>query len=134
MKKIFGVLLFVLAVSCSSTSSDEKIFQQIEIVKSDAIDIHDKLMIQMGDLKSRKKELGELLKVSNDSTKKIELYIQSITDADQAMWDWMHNFNISYLESNDSLTLVYFEAKLKGIEEVKLLFDSAMSQSEELVE
>ena len=134
MKNFLSILLFSLTVSCSNTSSDDRVLNKIEIAKSEAVDIHDELMLQMGDLKSLKKELSQLLVISKGSTEKVEVSIVKISDADKAMWDWMHNFNIAYQGKNDSLTLVYFESKLKGIQEVSLLFDSAINKSAELLE
>ena len=134
MNRLFRVLLLVLMVSCSRAPNNESVFKQIEIVKAETMDIHDELMIQMGDLKSLKMDLTELFEVSNDSAENIGLSIKNISNADNAMWDWMHNFNIAYQDKNDSITFIYFESKLKELKEVKSLFDSAIGQSRELME
>jgi hypothetical protein len=135
MKISIIFLLLIITVSCTSKSDINNAQKRIEANRSTTIDIHDELMENMGDLRSLKKsllikKLDTALQFSNDQ---IELAIKGIDHADYTMWDWMHNFDVTYTHEDDSVTLKYYKAKLKSIEEVKMLFDSAIIKATKIV-
>ncbi len=135
MKRILTISILFLTVSCSNISSNEQILKEIDFNKSEAIELHDELMAKMGELKSLKKQLNILVADSIENKNgEIELSVVKIEQADKSMWDWMHDFDIAYTNDNDSITLNYFEAKLESIRKVENLFDSAIYQSNQLIE
>ena len=135
MKSLSIALLLIITVSCNNISTNETVLEQIELYKSDAIVVHDELMIQLGQLKLLK---NKLQKMDNDSIfldqhENIEFAIGTIDEADKSMWDWMHNFDVTYANEEDSVVLMYYESKLRSIEQVKLLFDSAISKGNKMI-
>ena len=135
MKSLSIALLLIITVSCNNISTNETVLEQIELYKSDAIVVHDELMIQLGQLKLLKNKLQKMDSDSIflDQRENIEFAIGTIDEADKSMWDWMHNFDVTYANEEDSVVLMYYESKLRSIEQVKLLFDSAISKANKMI-
>ena len=88
----------------------------------------------MSELNSIRKKL-QLIVIDSTaigSYYEISLAINELLKADKSMWDWMHNFDVTYTHENDSLTLSYYKNKLKEINDVELLFDSSMAGASKL--
>lgn len=136
MKYKYFVILLIVTVSCNSGSNSERFNSQIELSKSEVLEVHDELMLDLGRLQALKKQLEKndedsiLLERSNV----IKVAIENIETADKSMWDWMHNFDGSYKHQNDSITLLYYQTKLNEIQHVKQLFDSAIYNGNTLAE
>ncbi len=107
----------------------------IETVKLQTIELHDKLMLDMGKLSEIKKSLEVIAKDSSDTIQLSNILnaINQLSSADKAMWDWMHNFDIAYQAEQDSLILIYFDLQLKKIQEVNSLFETSIFEGEKLV-
>lgn len=129
MKKKYFILVLVLTVACNNNSSSDEIASHVNSSKSDAIELHDEIMADMGKLNSLKKSLQSYKKnTSNENNKDLSLAIESIEKADKSMWDWMHNFNATFIHEDDSITLLYYQSKLDEIKKVKKLFSIAFSE------
>lgn len=133
MKIINIIFILLLTASCTHSNND-KVLGEIELTKSNAIELHDSLMADMGKLNLIKKRLKSRLENSDSVIEKIENAILKVDKADKAMWDWMHNFDVAYSHQDDSITLHYYRAKLSDIKEVKEKFDSAFYKSNKLLE
>lgn len=116
-------------MSCVTNSNTSDYTSEIKNTKAKTIETHDLLMENMGRLRSLKKQI---LTKDSLNLNSIEL-LAKIDSADKSMWDWMHQFKVNYEAENDSLTLSYFEDKFNKINEVQLLFDSAIIRSERYI-
>ena len=131
MNNIYVILLLVLTVACNKTSNSNEFASQIKKSKSDAITIHDELMTEMGNLNSLKKKLEIIAQDSlSEEINDVKISITAIEKADKSMWDWMHNFDVTYAHDDDSITLEYYRSQLDDIKKVRQLFNEAFSQGE----
>lgn len=134
MRKIVVFILLILTVSCNETKRNTEVEKEISLTRIHAVEVHDKLMKKMGELNSMRKKLQLIVMDSTaiGSYDEISLAINELLKADKSMWDWMHNFDVTYAHENDSLTLGYYKNKLKEINDVELLFDSSMAGASKL--
>lgn len=136
MNHITIILTLILTVSCTNNSENRRLIKEIELSREQAVHIHDDVMERMGALNSLKKSLELELtnSLSMNNTDEIVDVITLLAEADKSMWDWMHNFNVAYANQNDSVTLEYYNRKLKEIGYVKSLFDTSMTRADKLSE
>ncbi len=136
MRKIILVLsLLNITIACSLNSKKNSYNIDIEKVKSQTIELHDKLMLDMGKLLKVKKTLEVMAKDSSDAAQLSNTLnaINQLYSADKAMWDWMHNFDIAYRVEQDSVTLLYFDSQLRMIQEVDSLFETSIAEGQKIV-
>ncbi len=116
-----ALMLFIclgLVIGCGRSTESE-----LEVLKDQVMWMHDEVMPLMDPLYRIRRDLQkEITKDttqvgSNDREKKIEM-IREIQLAEDAMMEWMRNFNLTYQGETDSLTLQYFSEKMAAIEEV----------------
>lgn len=136
MKYKYLVILLIVTVSCNSGSKNERLNNQIDLNKTEAIEVHDELMVDLGKLHELKKQLekNDEDSIPLERSNAIKIAIKKIEIADKSMWDWMHNFDVSFQHQNDSITLKYYNDKLSGIKKVKELFDSAIWSGNKLID
>lgn len=136
MNRIAIVLILILTVSCTYNSENRKLIEEIELIREQAVHIHDDVMERLGELNSLQKSLELILmdSLSKNSADEIANVITLLNEADKSMWDWMHNFDVAYANENDSITLEYYNRKLNEIEYIKSLFDSSMTRADKLSE
>src|SRR5690606_13175854 len=109
------------------------------------IDSHDILMVKMDDIINNKLRLDTLktnlksilkeypstdtiaLKSSIDSLK------TELTNADEAMMNWMHQFNPDHTGKSHEEIMTYLNEQKLKIDSVKVLFDQSLSKSEQLI-
>ena len=127
MKTQIITMLLIIIVACTNNTNTSNITTEIIKTKNQTIEKHDLLMARMRELRSLKKEVLKKDSLS-ESTNNI---IAELDLADKAMWDWMHEFKVNYEAENDTLKLIYFQDNLTKINNVKLLFDSAIVHSKQ---
>ncbi len=130
------LIALLLTVSCTNTSDNIKTNENIESQKQLILNIHDDLMLDMGELKNLTKALDVIVEDSVQGAKTqiiASVAIEHLQMADKAMWDWMHQFDIAFQGDKDSLTLNYFLHQYKLIKEVQVLFDESKVEAEELI-
>lgn len=120
---------------CDNNKEDQKKLQK------QVIDKHDVLMARMDLILQNKRKLDSIylnmntLKSENSSldTNKLKQNIDSkkaaLTLADEAMMDWMHNFNPDYTGKSHQQIIDYLKNQEVKIDSVKTLFDQSLSNS-----
>ena len=128
--KLFALLLIVL-FSCTDKKQE---------VIDKAIQIHDEVMPKMEDIMKLKDQLEtNLHELEQDSTAdsfEVDNYTQVISDlnqAEKAMRDWMHDFDVNFEAETQEEILTYFEGQKKKIEMVSEITNSAIESANELL-
>ncbi|AYL95972.1 hypothetical protein [Mucilaginibacter celer] len=126
MKKLYLALLAGIALSaCNDTKKQEKdLLNQV-------IAVHDKVMASDEQLMKNKMLLDSLVKhaspaVNMDTAK---AYIKQIDDADNAMSDWMHNFDAENKGKTHQEIMTYLEDQKKLIVKIDTQIASAVAGS-----
>lgn len=139
LKNYAFLILFFFLTACDNSKQEQ------ENLQKEVIDNHDILMVKMDDIMNSKLKLDTLkanfksiiqehpdtdtiaLKSSIDSLK------TELTNADEAMMNWMHQFNPDYTEKSHEEIMTYLNNQKLKIDSVKTLFDQSLSKSELLI-
>ena len=103
--------------------------------------IHDETMAKIGALRYYQDTLGTLLRAMNtDSTgsyaeeaESFTMTLSVLNEADDAMMDWMRNYNPGNAEMSREERLKYLQSEKNKILEVQDKMDSAISRAESLL-
>ncbi len=135
---IFGLTIIVLT-SCKDQKAEQKKLQ------SEIMVVHDSLMMDMGQLTDKRMMLTKL--TSNlDSLKKIDNSLDTnqlksninnqklaLSNADDAMMNWMNGFNPDFTGKSSKEIIQYLESQKIKIDSVKTLFHLTLSKSDSLI-
>jgi hypothetical protein len=135
---IFGLTIIVLT-SCKDRKAEQKKLQ------SEIMVVHDSLMMDMGQLTDKRMMLTKL--TSNlDSLKKIDNSLDTnqlksninnqklaLSNADDAMMNWMNGFNPDFTGKSSKEITQYLESQKIKIDSVKTLFHLTLSKSDSLI-
>jgi len=143
-----NLLVFILSISIflacdSKTSSETTVENSNEIsnsVTSTEIDsifnqvmvIHDEVMPKMGELVSLKKELSDQVASGAKNKAAIESAIEALQKSDDAMMNWMRNFDTEKAKGNTEETKAYLQSELQKVKEMKSIFLSGLEQAKAL--
>jgi hypothetical protein len=87
------------------------------------MDIHDEVMPKMEDIYKYKKELLESIanapEMPADKKKNIEELIVNLDSANNAMMEWMHNFNPKTDSTDQEAAREYLETEMERIKKVR---------------
>lgn len=126
MKKLSLALLAGIALAaCTDTKKQEKdLLNQV-------IAVHDKVMASDEQLMKNKMLLDSLVKnnsttINKDSAK---VYVKLVDDADNAMSDWMHNFDAENKGKSHQEIMDYLEAQKKLISKIDTQITTAVAGS-----
>ncbi|MCF6359222.1 MAG: hypothetical protein L3J29_00485 [Cyclobacteriaceae bacterium] len=136
MRLILVSTLLFITFSCTPGNKPSNWHEKIEFEKKKVLNLHDTLMLELKHVSNLLKSLKVAVNDSTLDRKTInsyELTISELANADKKMWDWMHNFNLAYKHTQDSITLIYFKNQYKEIDSVRALFDSSILAGEELI-
>lgn len=119
----------MIIASCNSINEVEKL-------KTEVMAIHDEVMPEMGNLmnlKSQLKEKSSELDSLDDSgdLEQLNLLIQNLEEADEAMMDWMRNYKDPSNEMTENQALEYLKEKMKSIQEVKEKINTSKANATE---
>lgn len=129
-------LLLLLTISCVNNARDSEVLERIEFRKEALLSLHDDLMAEMPKLRILAKKLEKYVVDSTGegaSSQHAKLAIAQLKRADISMWDWMHDFDITYQNSSDSITLVYYDSKYESMLAVDSLFKSATTNATNII-
>ncbi|MBI0398043.1 hypothetical protein [Cyclobacterium marinum] len=122
------ILLFAaFGYSCKQENKVEK-------MKAEVMAVHDEVMPEMGNLmnlKSQLKEKSSNLDSLDDSgnLEELNLLIQNLEEADEAMMDWMRNYKDPSGEMNEEQAMEYLKEKMKSIKEVKQKINTSKAKA-----
>lgn len=108
----FTLLLFLMA--CKENSSGPT--SPADKLKDEVMAIHDKVMPEMTTIHNLKKELQALRTPDSDSL--ILAKIKDLDDSDEAMMQWMHDFDVPKNEEEKKAYLLDQKSKISGISEL----------------
>ncbi|WP_258103767.1 hypothetical protein [Marinoscillum sp. MHG1-6] len=128
MKNIIAIAILSIALgACSSTGekAEKPLFDQV-------MDLHDEVMPKMGDLNKAKKALmAKAASAETDSAKQsLEMLANNIELANEAMMDWMRNFDPNF-EGTEEEVEEYLTKKKKGIEKVSEMMNNSLAKGQE---
>ncbi len=125
MKGLLSIaVISFLLISCSTPQKTEE-----KPMMDQVMEVHDAVMPKMGELMKTKKALiakAESL-ASMDSTTSAAMYslAEEIDMANEAMMDWMHNFDPNY-EGTEEEVKSYLLKKKQGIQKVAEAMNSKL--------
>jgi len=121
MKSILGIL-FILILSLSSCTNVE------DQLKEDIHRIHDvETMPKMGYMNKLKNNLDTLSSMAPKAITKLQ---QQLDDADDAMMDWMVQFNWPSKETPENRRISYYKDEIEKLNDMKTTMYSAISDAE----
>lgn len=141
--------LMCLVISCSKPSEraeeaeiEEKEVPQeqreLKALYDEVIDIHDEVMPKMDDLMKAKGALQERLDTLRDvnpedaAIPELEKTIISLTEADEAMMNWMRNFKPQDDAEDHKAAMDYYQEERKKISSVKDQMLNALEEANQL--
>ena len=124
-KSLLALLAGIALAGCTDTKKQEKdLLNQV-------IAVHDKVMASDEQLMKNKMLLDSLVKnnsttINKDSAK---VYVKLVDDADNAMSDWMHNFDAENKGKSHQEIMDYLEAQKKLISKIDTQIATAVAGS-----
>ena len=125
--KYLGFFLVIFLVSCGDPKEKE-----IQMLSDEAIAVHDEVMPMMDKLYVMR--TGIQKRVQEDSTlltDELAATLVELKEAEDAMWNWMRNFNLQYEGENQDSTIAYFTRKKSSAEIMADQMKKAMIMGEE---
>lgn len=121
--KPLAILFASMLMSCSKTEDKQK--KMID----DVMAVHDEVMPKMDEIMNLKSSLDSAVRVSPDSLKARELYV-NLDSADVKMMDWMEKYNPDQVKgkSADEVTK-YYENEKNKITQVRELTNTSIEQA-----
>ena len=122
---LIGTMGLLIFTSCGNSKKEE-----MEKLREEVIAVHDEIMPMMDDLYKLRSSLN--LKLVEDSIASVKMgvpeMIITIKDAEEAMMDWMRNFDPNFSGKDDEETRMYLLEQKKSIEHTKTLMLQARDE------
>ena len=123
------IFLIPLVFACSNGKQKE-----IDKVADEVMEIHDEVMPLTDDLYKMRMTLQKKLKEDTSLLQtNIPGVIQQLSDGEDAMMDWMHNFNLTYKGETDDDTYSYFVEQKKSMTAVSDQMKEALKLGEKTI-
>lgn len=135
---LFSLITFVLFAACTSDSKPVKVEKPkknpaIEKLFSEVMEVHDEVMPEMGTIHDLRKSFEEKLTVAEgDQKANIELMIESLNQADNAMMDWMQQFKMPK-EKSDEDKIDYLTKQKAKIDKVSVSMKSTIESAKKAI-
>jgi Mg2+ and Co2+ transporter CorA len=101
------------------------------------MDIHNEVMPMKEDLYKLKKELEEKIvktpSMAADKRQELKKMIAELDSADNAMMDWMHNFNPLPDSADEEKAREYLETEMERIKKVRDLTNEAIERAKPVI-
>lgn len=120
---LLGTLFFI--ISCGAPT-DNKLYDEVMF-------IHDEVMPKMSDISKLGKEIKKKKQELSDSTL-IAIYddhIKALNEADEAMYDWMHEFELPDQESDVEPYLIKEKDRIQKVSDMML---SSIANAQKLLD
>lgn len=128
--------LFLLSCGNSEKKKEEQLYREV-------MEIHDEVMPHMGEVMQLTKELDKNIDQlkSEDSTTNPQPSIehlttlkQNLSDADEAMMNWMRKFNTEMDSMSHEEKMHYLQDEKEKIQEVKVQVSTVIQEAKEAIE
>ena len=130
MRSILCILALMTIIACGDNKKNE-----IQLLGDEVIELHDEAMPLMDGLYQTRMKLQKVLADSTlTDSSAIVTAIGQIKLAEDAMMDWMHNFNPVFEGETDEITLQYLTDQKASITVVGEQMRNAKKQGELLLE
>ncbi len=127
MKKVFALLVLFIAMACQNQQ------QELEEQKSEVLEVHDRTMEKRGKLIQTKSELDSYMTVAEDSASNLYSAINGLQMADEAMMNWMRNFESPDEKGGtDAEKIEYLKEEKKKIKEIEEQTQKALEKAEKV--
>lgn len=118
-----AICIFVIAGCSNKKLETQKMFDTV-------MQVHEKVMHADEQLTNNKMQLDTILKQGNPAIKdSVLLLSRQLTDADDAMNNWMHKFDPDFKGKNDDDKLNYVTSQKKQIVAIDLSINNAINAS-----
>ena len=146
MKSLLIPTAFLILISCGKTSDhaghgeseDGNTDDANRALYDQVMDIHDEVMPKMEDIYKIKRELLEKIAntpgLAEEKKKEIERIISNLDSANNAMMDWMHNFNPLPDSIDQEKAREYLENEIERIKKVRDRTNEALERAKAKVE
>ena len=121
-----SLLLFVFLIACGNSKQNE-----IDKLVDEVMVVHDEVMPVTDKLYTMRLKLQDQVKADStqDHTETLAI-IADLEKGEEAMFDWMRNFNLQYEGETEDDTYSYFIEKKKSIEAVSAQMKDAQKRAE----
>jgi hypothetical protein len=129
MTKLFTIAcaLSFLLCACSDHKTEEK------DAMNEVIRVHDEAMEKSEKVVHNNILLDSLLKTKAVDSIKALPVVKNLNNADKAMEDWMHQFEVEHEGKSHEEIMQYMADQKKQISEVNKQLDEAVNQSNQLI-
>lgn len=134
----FAVLSLIVLMFSTCGPSGNKEAETDEIYR-EVMEIHDEVMPKMQDIMNLKEKMRIKIDsmassgVDQSAIDKMEKMITQLDEADEAMMNWMRNFNTDYEEMSKEEITNYLNEQKEEITEVKDQMQTAIKEAESML-
>ena len=139
MKNLLIAASWLILIACGKTGEhadhdmDNEGDSPNQALYNQVMDIHDEVMPKMEDLYKSKKELIDKIAatpdMAADKKKELENMISALDSANNAMMDWMHNFNPRPDSTDQEAAREYLETEMERIKKVRDLTNETLEKA-----
>ena len=133
-----SLALFVFACNTQPENKNEEAAafssQEIAAMHDDVMAVHDEVMPKMDDIYREKVRLTEYMATLSDSAEleTLKTTILHLEEADEAMMQWMREFNPRQFESDTTALIQYYNDEKIRIDEVRNLMNTSIEAAKAL--
>ncbi|RYE35805.1 MAG: hypothetical protein EOP42_05680 [Sphingobacteriaceae bacterium] len=133
--KLFVLMLFLVFAGCKNPEKEEK------ALENQVMDLHEKVMTD-GETAMQNKMKLDTLMLKKDSIKTVYLNLDTsaenknmrrlsseIIQADDAMSDWMHNYNPDFTGKSHQQIMDYLEQQKKQVTQINAQYKTVIQAS-----
>jgi hypothetical protein len=125
MKKYIGIVLSLATLlGCADNKKQEK------LLLDSVIAVHDKVMTNDEHLMKNKMLLDSIVKNVPAVKDSASVYLKLVDDADSAMSDWMHKFDVENKGKSHQQIIDYLTEQKKKISAIDVQINEAINESE----
>jgi lipoprotein NlpI len=138
MKRYFVIIAMIVAVAaCTNTQQKVKEEQKAPTLMDEVMALHDEVMPKMGKMMKVQKQLNlladSIATVDLERAEQLRGLAQNLDDANEAMMDWMRNFNPN-VEGTEAEVKAYLEQKKTEIAKVAVEMNGALTAGQKGLE
>jgi len=125
MKKYIGIVLsLTILLGCADNKKQEK------LLLDSVIAVHDKVMANDEHLMKNKMVLDSMVKNIPNINDSAKVCLKLVDDADGAMNDWMHKFDVENKGKSHQEIIDYLASQKKKISAIDIQINNAISESD----
>ena len=123
-------------ISCNNENEESSVSDDTpEMIdyKDSIMTIHDRVMPKMSQLENLRKKLTaerkkQISAKNNEQLQKINHLLGELNKSENAMWDWMHNYQPDSLAGNTKM--IYLKRELHSVKQMEEIVLSGMAKAQ----